>query len=665
EYFAEAARLLLTLGEAENEEYANNASGVFAGMFSPAWGELAPTEVSPEERFPILIEALSSESLERRRVALRAFEQSLQCQHFIKVGHPEYQGSKRLPILWTPRGRPEIIQHYVRTWTYLADQLDNLDGLRFEALEILLKSARPLADVDTALSKMVTTTLEDLSSRAWVDRKQILQTVSMVVHYESKRLPEISLSEWTALKEKLIGTGFSNILQRYVMMDLLEDYFPNGAKYETTHIEDEIRNLAVQVVDNPELLESEYSWLVTAQAKRGHQFGYEIGRLDSKFTFLDRFCSELKKTASDDCGQLLGGYLRCMFERDQGKWEDTLERLSNDDYFTKHVPGLTWRSGMTDKALRRLILLTKKGEVNISSLTSLAFGRVLNNLSQTAFWEFVKFLLEEPTGVGTVIALDVCYFNCVLDSAKRDLDERLTLKTLLHEVFWNNPQNIGLDHMSDFRWKETALSLMKVSPQTAIPLGKTIVQFFGDERSIAGDFASDVEEVLAEAAKIYPHELWDLITEHLGPPIDRRAFFLSQWLRDKLSHFRAEEGGIAYFDPEDIWKWADACPEDRGPLLASLVSPIFFRSSDRVCLAREVLVKYGDRDIVIDALSANYHTESYTGSSSAHFNNKKQVLLKFREGEENANVLKWVDGELRFLDSRIERSMIEEEKRGF
>ena len=76
--FVDAARLLLALGEAENEGCSNNASGVFVGLFSPATGKVAPTEASPAERFPILKEAFESGSKERRALALQACSAALQ-----------------------------------------------------------------------------------------------------------------------------------------------------------------------------------------------------------------------------------------------------------------------------------------------------------------------------------------------------------------------------------------------------------------------------------------------------------------------------------------------------------------------------------------------------------------------------------------------------------
>ena len=54
ELFVGGSRILLALAEAENESWANNASGIFAALFSPATGEMAPTEASPEQKIPNL-----------------------------------------------------------------------------------------------------------------------------------------------------------------------------------------------------------------------------------------------------------------------------------------------------------------------------------------------------------------------------------------------------------------------------------------------------------------------------------------------------------------------------------------------------------------------------------------------------------------------------------
>src|SRR5712692_7553862 len=83
--FRPAAELLLALAEAENETWSNNASGVFAGLFSLGYGEVAPTSLAPEHRLPVLIEALSQGG-KRADLALKAFESALSIRSITRWG---------------------------------------------------------------------------------------------------------------------------------------------------------------------------------------------------------------------------------------------------------------------------------------------------------------------------------------------------------------------------------------------------------------------------------------------------------------------------------------------------------------------------------------------------------------------------------------------------
>jgi hypothetical protein len=72
----------------------------------------------------------------------------------------------------------------------------------------------------------------------------------------------------------------------------------------------------------------------------------------------------------------------------------------------------------------------------------------------------------------------------------------------------------------------------------------------------------------------------------------------------------------------------------------------------------------GEKD-VRENLSANYLTESYAGSSSAHYSRKKEDLLRFKSEETDGKVIRWVNEYVRILDEHIDRSKMEEERRGF
>src|SRR5581483_133298 len=101
--FKDAARLLLKLGEAENERYSNNASGVFAGLFTAGYGDVATTELPAIERLPVLLEALDSESKEKRMLGIKAADVALETQSFTRFVGAEYQGLRRKPELWKPK----------------------------------------------------------------------------------------------------------------------------------------------------------------------------------------------------------------------------------------------------------------------------------------------------------------------------------------------------------------------------------------------------------------------------------------------------------------------------------------------------------------------------------------------------------------------------------
>ena len=101
--FVDAARLLLALGEAENEGWSNNASGVFAGLFSLGYGRVAPTEVPPVDRLPVLKEAFESASKARRLLALKACNEGLEIDRFSRLPGAEYRGLRKDANFWEPK----------------------------------------------------------------------------------------------------------------------------------------------------------------------------------------------------------------------------------------------------------------------------------------------------------------------------------------------------------------------------------------------------------------------------------------------------------------------------------------------------------------------------------------------------------------------------------
>jgi hypothetical protein len=214
--------------------------------------------------------------------------------------------------------------------------------------------------------------------------------------------------------------------------------------------------------------------------------------------------------------------------------------------------------------------------------------------------------------------------------------------------------------MTQYHWEETAKELIEVNPDTAVQMIDPIFDNLGSKGTLIRT-SHDVNEVLSKILNKRPEETWRRITETLDKR-DERMIWLSNWLS---GGFRAEgEYPIKSVPPELIWEWIDEDVSDNGVLAARLIPARFFHD-DKVCLARELLKRYGDNEDVRQAVSNNYHSETIVGPASEHYTKKKQNIEEFKEKEEHPNVLKWANEEISDLEKKIRVSEMREEGRGF
>jgi hypothetical protein len=663
--FADAARLLLALGEAENETWSNNASGVFVELFSISQHQkLSRTGASPRERFPVLEEAMESSSKERRMLALRACDRALKrITSGMVIDSPQVVG--KLPYLWAPKTYGELFDAHRQVWGYLVEKLDSLpDDERREAIDTLLRNARSVGWFEN-LSSMVIDTLSELSQKPYVDKRQVLEIVFQILHYDGKRLTEETREGWEELRDRLTGTDFASLMERYVGMDLLEDQFDE----EGNHIDQTqpwIEDLAQQAVGNPHLLRSELNWLVTTEAKNGFRFGYELSRRDEGFTLLAMITEEQKNVGANASVYFLGGYLRVLFEKDQQRWEQLLDSFSQDEKLRIWVPELTWRIGkLSDRAALRVLKLVDEGTVDVGHLQMFAYGGVIKELSEDIFKKWIEFLLSHSNVYAAYIALALHSHYYLGKDSQYSLPEELTLRLLTSPSLLQESEAVRRDQMASYHWALIGKAFIGLYPARSLELADTLLEYFGKEGSILGGYRSQTHSVLAEILQQHPEEAWKLMTNYLGPPIDLRAHLIKDWLRGEDLWEKEEEGALSLVPSEAVWQWVDRDVEDRAWYLASFVPKLLFREEGRICWAREVLIRYGERDDVRRNLISNFSTEGWWGSESVHLQNKVQALLDFKEEEDNERIRQWIDEYVSYLERRIEQARIEEEREDF
>ena len=660
--FGDAARLLLALGEAENEGWSNNASGVFAGLFSPGRGRVAPTEASPAERLPVLKEAFESGSKERRLLALKACNEGLEFDHFSRMSGAEYRGLRNDIDFWEPKTYGELFDAYRQAWQLLSEQLECLpEDEREEAIGILLQHAPRIARHPN-LSNMVFDTIQMFSEKTYADNRLLIKTVVEFLHHNGKELPDDIKQRWEHLKDELIGSDFHSLMRRYVGTNLRVDAFDENKNYfEEGH--PQIHTLAQQAVEEPHLLQSELQWLVTAEAHNGYTFGYQLGKKDDRFVILPTLLEAQRNAGENASAFFLGGYFRTLFERNVTEWEKQLDTLAEDNTLNVLIPDLTYRSGITDRAGLRLLKLAKEGVMHINSFASFFGSRVTDNLSDEVFTKWITFLLNCPNELAVPIALKLYYFYYVHGKQKFTLPCNLTFQLLVRPTRFENLIPNQMNSMTGGYWTDIANAFLNLYPEKGLAFIEQVIPHFGKTGTIFGAFNTETCSVLTELTKQHPEQVW----KHISKRLEEYDFFLEKWLKegDSKKPFSTtdERGALTFIPREKIWEWIDGDVENRAWYFAyKLVSKTLSAEEWQNSLVRAFLVRYGDREDVRRNLRANYATESWTGERSLYLESKKDKLIRIKTDEDNMDVKQWLNEFIDQLEEDIEHARIDEER---
>ena len=662
--FADAARLLLALGEAENEDWSNNASGVFAGLFSPAYSRGAPTEAAPADRFPILKEAFESGSKDRRLLALEACKIGLQPMRMWRrtIG-AEYQGLHKEPELWNPKTYGELWDVYRQVWQLLVEQLERLPAdEREKGVVILLEHAPELGQIPTLID-MIVDTVGTLAKKTYVNEKRVMATINSILFHDGKKLPVKSRQCWEQLMNELVGSDFHSMMQRYVGMSLLEDEFDENRNH-VNQAQPQIEKLAQQAVDTLSLLQAELHWLVKSEAQNGYRFGHELGKRDDGFTLLPTLLDAQRNAATNANVSFLGGYFRAIFDKDQPLWEEQLDVLIEDTKLNIAISALTRYSILTDQAGLRLLNLATNGIIDVKHLGIFSYGKATENLSEEVFTAWIEFLLSARDKFAASIALTLYYYYYVCEKPEPALPRNLTFRLLAHPALFEESNRYRFDTMTDYYWVEIGKAFLKSSPEKSLELVEPMLSHFGHHGSIFS-VNSETCSVLNQITEQYPVEVWKQVSKLLEDQIDfSRAVTLEQWLREGGPSARRErKGALTLIPPEKIWEWIDKDVENRTWRFAYRLAPKTLSAEKwPTSLVRAFLIRYGEREDARRNLRANYSTEMWQGSLSLHYENKQQKLLRLKDGENNENVKRWIDEFVEELEEHIEHAKIGEER---
>jgi hypothetical protein len=195
-----------------------------------------------------------------------------------------------------------------------------------------------------------------------------------------------------------------------------------------------------------------------------------------------------------------------------------------------------------------------------------------------------------------------------------------------------------------------------------------MLEGFGEDGVVLRRYVhSYAHRILDEITKALPLEVWGIVAPLLGPPIDSRAHSIKSWLRGGEVAFGGHYSASALeLIPEDaLWNWVDEDIEHRAWYIAGFVPPRLVVEGEMPRLAREILIRYGDRDDVQRGLLSNFSTEGWVGPESEHYKSKKDFLEHILKDERDVRVREWLQRYVGYLRRSVEQARAAEEREDF
>ena len=656
ETFFESAKCLLLLAEAENERWSNNATGTFISLFSLGYDKLAASELSPIDKLEFLRELLQSSTPFYREIVVQALSKSLDpflSRHEID----EVIGLQRLPGRWMPETWEQLYEAYAVHVSLLEDAVGYLP--RAEAIEAatgILEHFRSLVLIVPIANSVLA--FMRRSAQMPELREKCIETVVATLHYEGKALsPEIA-SELEALRLELTESSFSSKLRRHAGMKLLEDHFTADGEYQDG-AKPELVQLAAAAMAEPSLIQQELAWLVTDDAKNGHEFGVVLGSVDDLLLWTSiRSAWVLATEKRSDF--FIGGYLSAVHSRNVRLWEDLVEALLSDKDIRQLTLGIVWRSGMSDRIAGLLLDLAKQGMIDPKAFRLFIYGGVVNQLPLTVLEGVIDLLLMIDDPIAPDAALDL------LDSRLRgNPDEGVVLsrrieQTLGAPAFVEGQEQHAFNNMLLYRWNEVANRLLELNTDAAANLAVRLIEHFASRNSVTAGYHPDPLKFLSNAAKAKPDVVWPAVAHRLESPKDLGTWHLLNWLRGGRSIRQGEMAGLNALPSALVFEWVDVAPADRAWILAEHCPPVITKPDEPPSFARQVLERYAPIEQVRRSLHANSFSENWSGPASEHYRGKLPAVDELLAVETNANVRLWLKERREHLEARMEREFEQE-----
>ena len=648
--FEDAARLLMQLAVAENENYADDATGVFNELFPLLLGK---TAADGKSRLAFLDEMSTTTNLAQLLIVIEALTRGARTESYQRTVGAETHGLRPALDSWTPKTvteRTDYIEGCVKRLGRFAE-LDDDTG----------RSAR------TGLAE----NLRSLVSHGFIDIvEKVVERVRNVLGLWTEAMA--GLSHFLEFDVDEAGTELSDRVRaltarlqpqelearaRFLLSAHLAD-FPSCSdtdfKAREEHRLEEIRQAASELVKRPRILRCLLSTASQHHQPMARCFGECIARAaDSPLDWLEPVKQALLQVSQDHRNpDLLAGFLVGIAEKYPEVVDGFKQQLAHSPELAPVFPRICWHLGIKSADVSLVISALRAELLPPAQLEHWTVGRKLNSLPSTAVATLVNVMLDHSS-TAFLVAVNLMAMYVYGNSDMFDSLQPQVRRVAENVTRWRYPR---FEVMSDFYFEQLMRRILVKGRKDsdACAIARTLARAFC--KTIGSPSARLVEPLLPTLLSDFPEIAWPLIGQKIISTYPR-SWILEYSLRQRPHHDSSASPLILNLPEETLFAWCQA-HLDQAPAFAAATVPVLTDESGKPQpLLHPVMMRlideFGHCSGVLEGLERNMDTFTWIGSATSRLQLYREPLGVLQDHPID-HVRRWAKSRLRDLDAEIE-----------
>ncbi|MGG1218220.1 hypothetical protein ABE236_12275 [Priestia endophytica] len=655
--FEEAAKILGRFAAAENEHWANNATGQFLQLFHYT---LSGTQAHLINRVAIIDWALSFGENELKKLAIEAAGHALMTQGFSRMIGVESQGSRPSQQEWRPENWGEIFDYWDQVLSLLTELIIKDD----EFSELI--SEQIVGNVSGLIKSGYVSNMDKILKPIFNKRNnfwpEFLDKLNVILKFDESKMPEKISGIIKSWRKQLMPQDITSQI-RLLVCNANSDYIEdenrgNGSKYRDAALDRINDFLDYLYPKNIKQLKNNIHTLLIGEQKQTFYFAKELFdrmNYEEKIEFLKLVDKEIQLLAGSEkvfSFNLLGGILYSLQSSYPELLKNFLDKLDLKSY-SYILAEIIRYIEVDERILNRLLHYVEKEIISIESLLSLAYGPALNNISENDLISFLEKLFRLQEGKNQIIIWKI-YYRYYLNN------RRITSKSSSFIIsFLEESSTLFLEKVASYEVEDLLVQLYNFEEVNKEHLTKKLINNFFKvlEQKETYTVDSNISEYLDTIIKYDSVKGWELISKKL---LECEGLFKYR-LVEIMGHTMSNKHSAPVHNVpiETLKHWA-ITNKKASQILAELYPVNVEVENKENSLIHFLITEFGTDEIVLRSIDRQLRNFSWWGSPIPYYKNLIS-FYKFYSGS-YTHIGKWANKNIRYLEAEIKREKIREDE---